>query len=109
MDVYVRELAPVKDHSQFYVNETLINAFKNYTTQVISRYVNKPNIFSWYVSTKPSLSPLTRIFREIANDPRCNSTLPNSPTCATTTVTQWHAVIADHIKSVDPNHLVSSG
>ena len=53
--------------------------------------------------------PLTCIFREIANDPRCNSTLPNSPTCATTTVTNWHAIMADHIKSVDPNHLVTSG
>lgn len=40
---------------------------------------------------------------------RCNSSLPTSPTCATTTVTKWHSIIAQHVKSVDPNHLVSSG
>lgn len=93
MDVYIREFNAPRKHDQFYVNETLINAFKNYTTQIVSRYVNSPAIFAW----------------EIANDPRCNSTLPAASTCTTTTVTNWHSTIAQHVKSVDPNHLVSSG
>jgi len=93
MDAYVRQLAEVKEHDQFYVNQSLIAAFQNYTTQVVSRYVNHPAILAW----------------EVANDPRCNSTLPHSTDCVTTIVTQWHSIIAKHIKKVDPNHLVSSG
>lgn len=47
MDVYIREFNAPRTHDQFYVNETLINAFKNYTTQIVSRYVNSPAIFAW--------------------------------------------------------------
>ena len=54
MDTYVRELGTIQDHDQFYVNETLIDAFKNYTTQIVSRYVNSPVLLSWYVSMKSS-------------------------------------------------------
>jgi mannan endo-1,4-beta-mannosidase len=93
MDVYVRQLTAAQEHSEFYTNQSLINAFKDYTTQVVSRYVNNSNLLSW----------------EVANDARCNSTLATSATCTTNTVTNWHSVIAQHIKSIDPNHLVSSG
>ena len=125
MDTYVRELGTIQDHDQFYVNETLIDAFKNYTTQIVSRYVNSPVLLSWYVSMKSSphlrsnesagksqtipsvYSP--EAFSETNALVRCNSTLATSPSCSTTTVTKWHSIIAQHIKSVDPNHLVSSG
>jgi len=60
---------------------------------VVSRYVNSPAVFSW----------------ELANDPRCNSTIPASPSCTTETITQWHATVAAHIRSIDPNHLISAG
>jgi len=93
MDVYVREFAPNKTHDEFYTNETILAKFMNYTTQIVSRYVDSPAIFAW----------------EIANDPRCNSSLQASPTCTTTTITQFHATLASHISSVDPNHLVASG
>ncbi|KAK2466921.1 hypothetical protein APHAL10511_001179 [Amanita phalloides] len=93
MDVYVRQLGDLHLHDQFYLNKTLINAFKNYTTHVVKRYRDCPNVLSW----------------EIANDPRCKSTLRTSEACATTTVTRWHSNIAKHVKTVDPNHLVSSG
>ncbi|KAF8628360.1 hypothetical protein AX15_003895 [Amanita polypyramis BW_CC] len=93
MDVYVRELGQIHEHDQFYINETLINAFENYTTQVVKRYVNSPNLLSW----------------EIANDPRCASSISASNTCVTTTITRWHSRIAKLIKTIDPNHLVSSG
>lgn len=92
MDVYVRQFGS-QAHDDFYLNETLINAFENYTKEVVSRYVNSTAIFSW----------------EIANDPRCSSSIPASPVCNTTTVTSWHSRIADHIKTIDPNHLISSG
>jgi mannan endo-1,4-beta-mannosidase len=59
MDVYVRQLGMNLTHDQFFTNQTLINAFKNYITQVVSRYVNNTSVFSW----------------EIANDPRYCCTL----------------------------------
>ncbi|KAF8964679.1 glycoside hydrolase superfamily [Flammula alnicola] len=94
MDVYVREFAKGSHmHDQFYLNPTILSHFTNYTTQIVSRYVQNTSVFAW----------------EIANDPRCNSSLPASTICNTTTVTQFHSTIAQHIASIDPNHLVSSG
>ncbi|OAX44646.1 glycoside hydrolase family 5 protein, partial [Rhizopogon vinicolor AM-OR11-026] len=92
MDLYVRQFG-LETHDQFYTNDSILTSFMNYTTQVVSRYVNSPSIFSY----------------ELANDARCNSTLPGSTTCTTETITTWHATVAAHIRSIDPNHLVSSG
>ena len=47
MDLYVRNLGDVHKHDQFYVNQTIIDAFKNYTTQIVSRYANEPQIIAW--------------------------------------------------------------
>jgi mannan endo-1,4-beta-mannosidase len=95
MDVYVRAFSnsDVHKHDVFYTDQTILNAFLNYTTQIVTRYVNSPAVLGW----------------EIANDPRCNSTLPATSTCNTNTITLWHSKVAQHIKSVDPNHLVTSG
>ncbi|KDR81606.1 hypothetical protein GALMADRAFT_239658 [Galerina marginata CBS 339.88] len=93
MDVYVREFGDQKMHDEFYTNPTILSKFMNYTTQIVSRYVDSPAIFGW----------------EVANDPRCNSSVPASNTCTTTIVTKFHSVLAQHISTVDPNHLVSSG
>ncbi|PPQ66080.1 hypothetical protein CVT26_010822 [Gymnopilus dilepis] len=93
MDVYVREFGVNKTHDEFYTNETILAAFMNYTTQVVTRYVNSPAIFAW----------------EIANDPRCNSSIGAAPTCSPTVITQFHSTLAKHISSQDPNHLVASG
>ncbi|KAJ3531423.1 hypothetical protein NMY22_g8165 [Coprinellus aureogranulatus] len=91
MDAYVRGFG-LKDHAEFYKNSALVDAFKNYTTQVVQRNVNKPNVFGW----------------ELANDPRCNSTLPAGE-CTPQDVTRWHATIAEHIRTIDTNHLISAG
>lgn len=93
MDAYVREFGQTKEHDEFYLNQTIINTFLNYTDQVIKRYVDSKSLLSW----------------EIANDPRCNSSIAASNVCNTTTVTLWHAQVASHIASVDPNHIISSG
>ncbi|KAG6335366.1 hypothetical protein ID866_3729 [Astraeus odoratus] len=92
MDLYVSQFG-LTHHDQFYTDPNVLNAFKNFTTQVVSRYVDCPSVFSW----------------ELANDARCNSTLPATSSCTTETVTTWHATMAQHIRSIDPNHLVSSG
>jgi mannan endo-1,4-beta-mannosidase len=92
MDLYVQQFG-LQTHDQFYTDSSILTSFLNYTTQVVSRYVNSPAVFSY----------------ELANDPRCNSSLPTSPTCTTETITTWHATVAAHIRSIDPNHLISSG
>ncbi|KAH0583879.1 Mannan endo-1,4-beta-mannosidase F [Termitomyces sp. J132] len=93
MDTYVRNFGGPQEHDQFFTNQTLITAFMNYTSQIVTRYTNKTSVFAW----------------EIANDPRCNSTLPNSSGCMTQNVTNWHSLIAMHINRTDPNHVVSTG
>lgn len=93
MDAYVRQFGVSKNHDEFYTNETIIELFKNYTTNVVSRYVNSPAVFGW----------------ELANDPRCNSTLGATNSCTPQTVTKWHSTLAQHVASVDPNHIIASG
>ncbi|KAG1837655.1 glycoside hydrolase superfamily [Suillus subalutaceus] len=92
MDLYVRQFG-LQDHDDFYTDDNILTAFQNYTKQIVLRYLNSPAVFSW----------------ELANDARCNSTLPTSPTCTTQTVTKWHALMAEFITSIDPNHIVSAG
>ncbi|KAF9464331.1 glycoside hydrolase superfamily [Collybia nuda] len=93
MDVYVREFGKTKQHDEFYTNPKIISAFKSYISAVVTRYANNPTIFGW----------------EIANDPRCSSTLPASSKCTTTTITEWAADIAKYIKHLDKQHLVTAG
>ncbi|KAG1878163.1 hypothetical protein F4604DRAFT_2001276 [Suillus subluteus] len=83
----------LQDHNDFYMDDNILTAFQNYTKQIILRYLNSSAVFSW----------------ELANDARCNSTLPTSPTCTTQTVTKWHALMAEFIASIDSNHVVSAG
>ncbi|KZP11991.1 glycoside hydrolase family 5 protein [Athelia psychrophila] len=92
MDAYVREFGTTKDHDEFYTSSSILGIFNTYVTTVVTRYKNSPAILAW----------------EIANDPRCNSTLPTGA-CTPQTVTEWHSTVAKHVKSVDPNHVVSSG
>ncbi|KAG1724510.1 glycoside hydrolase family 5 protein [Suillus paluster] len=92
MDLYVRQFA-LQNHDDFFTNNKILTAFQNYTKQIVLRYVNSPAVFSW----------------ELANDARCNSTMPTSATCTTQTITKWHATMAEFIASLDPNHIVSAG
>ncbi|EIM90018.1 glycoside hydrolase [Stereum hirsutum FP-91666 SS1] len=93
MDAYVRAFGTNQLHDEFYTSDDIINFFQNYTQQVVSRFVDNPFVFGW----------------ELANDPRCGSTVANSDTCTTTTITKWHATVSEFIRSIDPNHLVASG
>lgn len=70
--MYVRELGATKTHDEFYTNETIIAAFENYTTQVVSRYVNCPSVLAWCVAVSKYLDRPDEMssFRELANDPR---------------------------------------
>jgi len=92
MDAYVRRFG-TRFHDQFYSNQKILSTFSDYISEIVKRYANTPELFAW----------------ELANDPRCYSSLPGSGTCTTKTITEWHAQIAQVVKSADPNHLVASG
>ncbi|KDQ11379.1 glycoside hydrolase family 5 protein [Botryobasidium botryosum FD-172 SS1] len=92
-DVYVQQLSTSGFHDAFYTDPTIINAFKNYVRTVVTRYTNSTAILSW----------------QIMDDPQCASTLPASPSCTAQTLIDWHNDIYNFIKSIDSNHLVSTG
>ncbi|KZP23080.1 glycoside hydrolase family 5 protein [Athelia psychrophila] len=92
MDTYVREFGTTKSHGEFYTDSSIVNTFNSYITNVVSRYVDCPAVLAW----------------EIGNDPRCISSLPTG-NCTPQIVTQWHSTVAQHIKSIDANHIISSG
>jgi len=93
MDAYVRAFHPQGTHDLFYTDPTIIQAFKNYISSVVPHFANSPTILAW----------------ELANDPRCSSTLPASSSCNPQTITKWVADIAGFVKQLDPNHLVTAG
>jgi mannan endo-1,4-beta-mannosidase len=47
MDAYVRQYNGPQEHDQFFTNDTLINAFMNYTTQIVKRYANDTHVLAW--------------------------------------------------------------
>ncbi|KAF8831301.1 hypothetical protein HHX47_DHR1000738 [Lentinula edodes] len=67
--------------------------FQILNLNIVTRYVDSPAVLAW----------------ELANDARCNSSVAASATCTPQTITQWHSTVAQHIKALDPNHLISSG
>jgi mannan endo-1,4-beta-mannosidase len=93
MDAYVREFTKTKAHDDFYTDDTVRGFFLNYLSVVVARYVDCPALLGW----------------EIANDARCASSLAASSSCNTQTVTQFHSDIAQFIRSIDCNHLITSG
>ncbi|KXN89264.1 Mannan endo-1,4-beta-mannosidase F [Leucoagaricus sp. SymC.cos] len=93
MDAYVRNFGGPQEHDQFFTNRTVIDAFKNYTQQIVTRYTNNTNVLAW----------------ELANDPRCSSSIVASAGCIAQNVTRWHAELAQHVSEHDPNHIVASG
>ncbi|CAD6572759.1 MAG: hypothetical protein ASARMPREDX12_005433 [Alectoria sarmentosa] len=78
-------------HSQaeFYTNPAVVNAFKNYVSEIVTRYKDSPAIFAW----------------ELANEARCQD-----PECnGSQVLTNWADDISQYIKSLDSNHLVTFG
>lgn len=93
IDTYIRHFGNESFHDKFYTDDTIINSFKDYVQTIVKRYSTSTAVLGW----------------EIANDPRCESTLPASNDCKPQTVTQWTSDLAQYVKEQDPNHLVASG
>ncbi|KAJ6453764.1 mannanase [Mycena sanguinolenta] len=90
MDVYTAQLlGPGLPHDTFLTNPTVIPTWPTFKQS--SRGTNEPTIM-------------------VPNEPRCAGTSTvASPTCNTTTITNWAAEISAYIKSIDQNHLVGIG
>src|SRR5450759_267213 len=102
IDQYVR-WASGTYHSDFYTNPTIRQWYKAWINHLLNRtnsltgvkYKDDPTIMTW----------------ELGNEPRCKGSglYPPSSSCNTSTITNWAAEMSAYIKSLDKNHLVSSG
>ncbi|KAK4613929.1 putative mannan endo-1,4-beta-mannosidase C [Fulvia fulva] len=96
MDVYTVNLGG-KYHDDFYRLPAIKDAYKRYAKAVVTRYKNSPAIMAW----------------ELANEPRCQAdgvrNLPRSENCTPDILTSWMDEMSTYIKSLDPNHLVTTG
>jgi mannan endo-1,4-beta-mannosidase len=95
MDQYVAWSATATAHDDFYTDADCRAWYKNHATTMVSRvntlngitYGDDPTIFAW----------------ELANEPRCPSDKTGN------TLVAWIEEMSAHLKSVDPNHMVSVG
>jgi mannan endo-1,4-beta-mannosidase len=90
-------------HHQFYTDDRARNAYKDYAAHLVNRvntvtklaYKDDPAIFAW----------------ELANEPRCRNfgQYDRLEECKPETITSWVKEMSEHIKALDPNHLVAVG
>ncbi|KEY68261.1 hypothetical protein S7711_04792 [Stachybotrys chartarum IBT 7711] len=96
MDVYTVNHGG-RYHDDFYRLPAIKEAFKNYISVVVEHFRDSPAIFAW----------------EVANEARCGAdgtrNLPRGPDCDADLLLEWYDEISTHIKSIDPNHLVTTG
>ncbi|KAG7375609.1 hypothetical protein PHYPSEUDO_000499 [Phytophthora pseudosyringae] len=94
MDVYVQQLGG-KYHDDFYTDETIKAAYKNFVKTFVTRYADEETIMAW----------------QLCNECRCagSGTLKESGNCNATTLTDWMTEMSSYIKTLDSNHLVASG
>ncbi|KAJ1564682.1 hypothetical protein HK096_006806, partial [Nowakowskiella sp. JEL0078] len=100
MDVYTKALGGTY-HDDFYTSTTIKAAFKvllfpqiNHETGIA--YKDDPTIFAW----------------ELINEPRCSgssTTFPASSSCNADVIVAWTDEMSKYIKTLDSNHLVTTG
>lgn len=102
MDQYLKWFN-LEYHHYFYTDPRARQAYKDYAAHLIQRvntisnlvYRDDPSIFAW----------------ELANQPRCRNFGPYDAVddCGSETITAWVKEMSEHIKSLDPNHMVAVG
>ena len=100
-------------HSDFYTDPAIKGWYKDWAEHLLERtntitgvvYKDDPTIMAW----------------ELANEPRCigdggpadgswgTGLFPRDPACTAETITPWVEEMSAHLKSIDPNHLVTTG
>ncbi|KAJ5159080.1 Glycoside hydrolase superfamily [Penicillium coprophilum] len=84
MNAYINAYGGSK--TEWYTSAKIQGAYQAYIKAVVSRYKNSPAIFAW----------------ELANEARCQS-------CDTDVIYNWVKQTAVYIKSLDSNHMVTTG
>ncbi|KAJ5412792.1 hypothetical protein N7465_005097 [Penicillium sp. CMV-2018d] len=84
MDAYVNAYGGSK--TEWYTNAKIQSVYQAYIKAVVSRYKTSSAIFAW----------------ELANEPRCSG-------CNTDIIAKWVAKTSAYIKSLDSNHMVTTG
>lgn len=102
MDQYLTWYGLTKHH-EFYTDERVKGAYKDYVSQLINRvnrftgvaYKDDPYIFAW----------------NLANEPRMRNygPLDELEGWRPDTITSWAKEMSDHIRALDPHHLISVG
>ena len=59
MDLYVKNIKKSDDHDLFYTDPDVINAYKNYISQIIGRYKNSPAVFAWELANEVACPKLS--------------------------------------------------
>ncbi|KAH6655500.1 fungal cellulose binding domain-containing protein [Truncatella angustata] len=72
--------------TSWYTNTAAQAQYQAYIKAVVSRFTKSPAILAW----------------ELGNEPRCNG-------CDTSVIYNWAKTTSQYIKSLDPNHLVTTG
>ncbi|KAM3067307.1 hypothetical protein ACMFMG_005331 [Clarireedia jacksonii] len=76
----------LKAVTDWYTSAAAQAQYQKYIAAVVSRYKTSTAVFAW----------------ELANEPRCSG-------CATSVITNWASTTSKYIKSLDPNHMVTTG
>ncbi|OSD03597.1 glycoside hydrolase family 5 protein [Trametes coccinea BRFM310] len=96
-DLYVQWIAGAgQPHDVFFTDPRIIASYQSYVKTLVERYKDSPNIFAW----------------ELMNEARCLSdTLPAGPNCVpgSNTLKTWYQQQSDFVRSLDPNHLITTG
>ncbi|KAJ8494636.1 hypothetical protein ONZ51_g2222 [Trametes cubensis] len=96
-DLYVNWIAGANQpHDVFFTDSRIIASYQSYVKTIVERYKHSPNIFAW----------------ELMNEARCLSdTLPAGPSCVpgSNTLLTWYGQQSDFVRSLDPNHLITTG
>lgn len=102
MDQYVRWF-DLQHHHEFYTDERARSAYKAWVKHVVERvntidgvpYREDPAVFAW----------------ELANEPRAINyeSFDSQTGWDTSTITRWVDEMSSYVKSLDPNHMVSTG
>ncbi|KAI0639776.1 glycoside hydrolase [Trametes polyzona] len=96
-DLYVNWIAGAgQPHDVFFTDQRIIASYQSYVQTIVERYRDSHNIFAW----------------ELMNEARCLSdTLPAGPSCVpgSNTLRTWYKQQSDFVRSLDPNHLITTG